>query len=186
MNILLYNGHQIQVDSESGYWNATQMCQANGKKLSHWRKLKTTEEYIQELAADAGIPASELLSIRKGGNSQEQGTWIHRLLVWHLAQWISAKFYLRCNKHIDELYTTGSTMLETERQRREHIHQEISEWCGKGWEAFEEFSVKCGNDDPYEYRKQAMRLLNHQEFTMRRRDYLERHGSEAYLEEFNH
>jgi hypothetical protein len=44
------------------YVNATQLCQAGGKKFNDWFRLDTTKELINELSPDAGIPASGLVS----------------------------------------------------------------------------------------------------------------------------
>ena len=45
-------------------------------------------------AADAGFPASlpEVIEVRKGGDPQLQGTWIHPRLAVDLARWISPAF----------------------------------------------------------------------------------------------
>ena len=72
------------------YVNATQLCQAGGKKFSHWFLLDTTKELMNELSADAGIPASALAETKRGGNEKnKQGSWIHPDLSIQLAQWIS-------------------------------------------------------------------------------------------------
>ena len=58
--------------------NATQLCQAGGKKFSHWFSLDSTKELINELSAEAGIPVSGLVETNRGGNNKsEQGSWIH-------------------------------------------------------------------------------------------------------------
>ena len=44
------------------YVNATQLCQAGGKKFNDWIRLDTTKELIDELSPEAGIPASGLNS----------------------------------------------------------------------------------------------------------------------------
>ena len=83
------------------YVNATQLCQAGGKKFSHWFSLDTTKELIKELSADAGITASGLVETNKGGNNKsEQGSWIHPDLSISLAQWISPKFAIQVSKWV--------------------------------------------------------------------------------------
>jgi hypothetical protein len=54
---LTLNNIVIISRSEDNYINATQLCQAGGKKFSHWYSLDTTKELINEAASDAGIPA---------------------------------------------------------------------------------------------------------------------------------
>jgi hypothetical protein len=88
-----------------GYVNATAMCNACGKKLSHYLENKTTKEFLAALEADAGIPASALLIIQKGGNPMEQGTWVHPDVAINLGQWCSPKFAVAVSKWVREWIT---------------------------------------------------------------------------------
>ncbi len=95
------------------YVNATQLCQAGGKKFSHWFSLETTKELINELSADAGIPASGLVETKRGGNNKsKQGSWIHPDLSIQLAQWISPKFAIQVSKWIRTLFSDGSLQID--------------------------------------------------------------------------
>lgn len=107
-----YEGKLIQVTSE-GMYNLTQMCQANGKQVSDFLKLKSTKAYIQETAADAQIPLAEVLIVKSGGCQHwEQGTWGHKLVAIKLARWINVKFELWCDKNIFTLMSTGKVELQ--------------------------------------------------------------------------
>ena len=101
---------------EDNYINATQLCQADGKRFNHWYSLDTTKQLINEAATEAGIPASgavSLIEINKGGfEKNNQITWIHPDLAIQLAQWISPKFALQVSKWIRTLFTTGSISLD--------------------------------------------------------------------------
>jgi hypothetical protein len=106
---LILNGVVIVSRSEDYYINATQLCQAGGKKFSHWISLDNTKELIKVLESDAGIPASQLIDIKKGkSNNFNQGSWIHPDLAGQLAQWISPNFALQVSKWIRSLFTNGS------------------------------------------------------------------------------
>jgi hypothetical protein len=95
------------------YVNATQLCQAGEKKFSHWFSLETTKELINELSADAGIPASGLIETKRGGNDKStQGSWIHPDLSIQLAQWISPKFSIQVSKWIRKLFSDGSIEID--------------------------------------------------------------------------
>jgi hypothetical protein len=95
------------------YVNATQLCQAGGKKFSHWFSLDTTKELINELSADAGIPASALAETKRGGNDKsKQGSWIHPDLSIQLAQWISPKFAIQVSKWVRTLFNQGSIEID--------------------------------------------------------------------------
>jgi hypothetical protein len=45
------------------------------------------EKYIQ-------IDITKLVEIKMGGNSKNQGTWVHPIVAIHLANWISADFFI--------------------------------------------------------------------------------------------
>lgn len=90
----------IEQRAVDGYINATAMCQAAAKKWSHYYGNDSTTALIQELSADAGIPASEIVQIIKGGEPNLQGTWIHPQLALNLAQWLSPKFALQVSKWV--------------------------------------------------------------------------------------
>jgi len=95
------------------YVNATQLCQAGGKKFGHWFSLETTKELINELSADAGIPTSGLTETKRGGNDKsKQGSWIHPDLSIQLAQWISPKFAIQVSKWVRTLFNQGSIEID--------------------------------------------------------------------------
>jgi hypothetical protein len=112
-NIILhpYKEYSIPQRKEDGYVNVTVMCQIHGKQFKNWHGCKNSKAYLKELSAVAGIPASELLVITKGG-SHSQGTWAHKLVAMEIAKWISPTFAVWCNQHLLELMETGSTKLE--------------------------------------------------------------------------
>jgi hypothetical protein len=104
------------------YVNATQLCQAGGKKFSHWFSLETTKELMNELSADAGIPASGLVESKRGGNDKsKQGSWIHPDLSIQLAQWISPKFAIQVSKWIRTLFSDGSIEIDLSLMREKEV-----------------------------------------------------------------
>lgn len=91
--------HQRLMD---GYINATALCKACDKKISHYFELKQTKDFINEVSTDAGIPASAIIQIVKGGTPEYQGTWVHPLVAINLAQWASPKFAVQVSKWVFE------------------------------------------------------------------------------------
>ena len=55
------NNVVISQNALDGYINATSMCDAAGKKLSHYLENASTKAFIGELSSDTGIPASQLI-----------------------------------------------------------------------------------------------------------------------------
>lgn len=97
--------HQVQnsiVDQRAsdGYINATAMCKAADRKISHYFENDSYIGFIKALSADAGIPASELVQSIKGGNPSLQGTWVHPQVAIHLAQWLSPQFAVQVSKWV--------------------------------------------------------------------------------------
>jgi hypothetical protein len=106
--ILTYKDKEIQQRDTDGYVNLTQMAQANGVKINNWLQTDNAKEYIKALESDTALSASELLIIKKGGISSQQGTWSHPLVAIAFAQWISPQFHIWCNKCIKIIFETGS------------------------------------------------------------------------------
>lgn len=74
----------VQQRALDGYINATAMCTAAGKLFADYYRLKTTRAFLAELDADMGIPISVLVQRVKGGQADQQGSWVHPLvrLIW--------------------------------------------------------------------------------------------------------
>jgi hypothetical protein len=100
-----YNGQLIQ-RRDDGFVNLTQMCQANGKRIDHWKDLKATKAYIRALQDN--YPGSRVVYSEEGLGG---GTWGHPSLAINLARWINANFAVWCDAHIFNLMATGQTSL---------------------------------------------------------------------------
>jgi hypothetical protein len=85
---------------KDGYINATAMCKAANKQWNDYWRLKSTQEFAEELSAETVIPVSGLFQSLKGGVPELQGTWIHPQAAIHLAQWLSPKFAVRVSKWV--------------------------------------------------------------------------------------
>ncbi len=55
------NGLTVGQRESDGYVNATKLCQAAGKLLADYLRLKSTKEYLKALSVDMGIPISKLV-----------------------------------------------------------------------------------------------------------------------------
>lgn len=84
--------------------NATEMAKPFGKNAGHWLRNKSTEEFINELAALRNRKGSDLVQIENG-----IGCWMHEDVALEFARWLSPSFAIWCNDHIKELLTTGVT-----------------------------------------------------------------------------
>ena len=87
------------------------MCKAAKKKWNDYFRLDSTQSYLQALNSIAGIPAIELVKANAGNTG---GTWIHRLVAVHLAQWISPSFAVQVSLWVNELMITGKVEIGNE------------------------------------------------------------------------
>jgi len=90
-----YNGVWVPQRGD-GLVNLTAMASAGGKLVADYLRLKGTKAYIEELSRVMGIPITELLVIKQGGD--DQGTWGHVEIAVDLAQWVSVPFRIWANK----------------------------------------------------------------------------------------
>lgn len=118
------NDSVIEQRADDGYINATALCQAAGKKWSHYWGNTTTQDFIKELEGDAGIPASLLAQSIRGGSGQ-QGTWVHPQVAIHLGQWLSAKFAVQVTKWVHDWMSGKGTSKKSPSDLPYHIHRHM-------------------------------------------------------------
>jgi hypothetical protein len=97
----------VILQREDGYWNATAMCQADGKRWPNYCQNQSTGEFIDALSTSAGIPTDLLVQTVITGPNELRGTWVHRRVALDLARWCSPTFAVRVNYWVDQLLTTG-------------------------------------------------------------------------------
>ena len=90
-----------------GYFNATAACKAAGKQFNDYVRLATTKAFVDELSRDTGIPVSELIQSVKGGNPEQQGSWIHPDVAVHMGQWLSPRFAVLVTRWVREWMARG-------------------------------------------------------------------------------
>ena len=77
---------------EDGYFNMTKAAKQFGKDQREFFKLKSTDEYINELEQVLrGIP---LISSTRG---RYGGTWAHPKLAVFFARWLDVRFAVACD-----------------------------------------------------------------------------------------
>ena len=114
INIAEYNlGNNLVVPIRSdGMLNATALCKAGNKLIGHYLENRNTKEFLTILESNIGIPILDLIKADIGGN--HSGTWVHRKIGYHLAQWISPEFSVKVSTILDELFINGKIELGKE------------------------------------------------------------------------
>ena len=104
-----YLGSAIEFKMINGevYANATQMCKPFGKLFADWKRLKQTEDMIEEVSEAMGIPIGDLTLVENGKSS-----FIHEELILELASWLNVKFRRWCQVQIISLIREGSVSLK--------------------------------------------------------------------------
>jgi hypothetical protein len=79
---------QQRVDQRAsdGYIDATALCKVANKRWESYHRLKSTKDYIDEIARETEIPVAQLIEAKKGKTG---GTWVHPKVAVHLARWLS-------------------------------------------------------------------------------------------------
>ena len=113
--ILELKGINIIARKEDGYINATQLCQAGNKQWNDYFRTKNTKAYLEALKRSTGINAGLLIKTVSGGINEKRGTWIHRKVAIHMAQWISPEFSLQVTNWLEELLLYGNVNLGQEK-----------------------------------------------------------------------
>lgn len=103
------DGITVYQRASDGYFNATAMCQAAGKRLNDYTRLAHTVEFLEVLSSATGNPVADLVISNMGGMPDVKGTWVHPDVAIHLAQWCSAKFAVQVSRWVREWFTTGLT-----------------------------------------------------------------------------
>ena len=118
---LYFDGHEIRQRQTDGYINATNMCTAFNKEFFNYKQNKTTKEYLSALESDLGIPRSKLIEIKKGGISQNQGTWVHPQVATHLATWLSPKLAVQVSKWVLRYLSGDITLVQDIVKQHEQV-----------------------------------------------------------------
>lgn len=110
-----FNHSPIKQRRVDGYFDATAMCKAAGRRWSDYHRRETTRSFINEILPVVQICTTaqnqEIIKTIQGGHPHEQGTWIHPYLAINLAQWCSPQFAVQVTKWVFTLLTTGSVHL---------------------------------------------------------------------------
>jgi len=96
----------IQQRAEDGYINATQLCNAAGKRWYNFHRLETTGKFLRALEAKTQIRVLDLVQeVRAGTPDGVPSTWVHPKVALHLAQWLSADFAVQVTEWVHDWMT---------------------------------------------------------------------------------
>ena len=144
-----YGNFSVVIDRDNGYINATKLCSDGGKQFKHWSDTKMCKELVNtlkqhvfsesiedEYARDSWAmaqynPVGEVVKQVLTAKQTEEdkmiaGTYIHPLLIPHVACWVSPAFALKAssliNNYICEEY---KYKLQVAQQLQEDLRMEM-------------------------------------------------------------
>lgn len=116
-----FAGIDIRMRKADGFLSATDMIRTRTNlKLNNYLRNDKTKEYLKELSNETGYPILQLVEIKKGGISNQQGTWIHPYVATNLAQWISPLSSARVSKWVIEWSSIS-------KENEQEFHKALSE-----------------------------------------------------------
>ena len=191
--LLLEDGTEFTIPlREDGYIYATGLCNAAGKKIYHWNRLKETQnlkniidkKINESTDIHIRISVKTSLEVYKGGNDKySQGTWIHPDLGLNLAQWCSPNFSAQVSKWLKELIFTGSVELGKEKTDEEIStkYQQIIKDLQDKLEQTENL-VKAYDENNKELSKKFRKIhINHQAYLRHKELYKLKTGPCVYV-----
>ena len=116
-------GVVVAQEEDNGYINITLLAKAYQKQTgkrrepSEWLSNKRTKESINHLNSVTGIPVTELIQVRQGGNPEHQGTFVHPKLALRFGIWLSDEFGYIVEEWFEE-WATGKTKLQQPAEQR--------------------------------------------------------------------
>lgn len=115
-----YNKVEIHARARDQFVNATAMCQATGRRWAKYWENQQTQEFIAALARQLSCPNSDLIQSSAVRGDLGGGTWVHRRVAIHLAQWCSPDFAAWVTGQIEAIWTGQQVA------HREHAEHAIS------------------------------------------------------------
>ena len=104
---------RLVIDKRTGFFNATKMCQAGGKRFDNWLQNKRTRDLIkcveEEMDRSWNSRSGPSTYEVNGGNKDQDGsmisgTYVCKDLILDIASWISPAFYLRCSRIVNDFF----------------------------------------------------------------------------------
>lgn len=118
---LTINNIPITVDNK-GYINLTELCHSGDRLYKNWKRLESTDEFLNALSESQKIPIDKLI-YQKGGNNQERATYGHPQVAIDIAYWISPEFRTKVTKWVFELGLYGKVELGNEKTNSELLEK---------------------------------------------------------------
>lgn len=106
-----YGQFKVIIMKKNGYINATDLCKQAmkitrlQKPFGAWSRTDNASNLKEAASEESGLHIDDLLyTITGGKNTDIRGTYVHRLLICHIASWASSKFAMKVSYIVDEFF----------------------------------------------------------------------------------
>jgi hypothetical protein len=107
------NGISVTARKKDAYINATQLCKVCRKSFIDYKKLKSTDNCLQEVSKKYSCTINTLIRTTTGSNN-DRITWINPYIAVDLAYWFGPKIFNDINMWIMEIIHSADV---TKRER---------------------------------------------------------------------
>ena len=103
----------IEVKDGNICFNLTEMAKPFGVLPKDWLKTSESKRYIERLSERTKILTADLVTVRKGGQPHEQGTWAndYRIAI-RFTQWLDDELSIRVDELVWKLLTGQAAVAE--------------------------------------------------------------------------
>ena len=100
-----YGDFDVIMDITNGYINASKLCIDGGKHMKAWLRNDNNKELIksfEEIIKGSAQICADLMIVINTGINELRGTYVHLLLIPHIASWVSPLFAYKVSKIVNE------------------------------------------------------------------------------------
>ena len=103
-----YGDFKVIIMKKNRYINATKLCGEHNKQYYHWSESEQNKLLLIEVENEIissphfqGDEKKATFIIKGGKNTHTRGTYVHELLIPHIASWISPSFAIKVSKIVN-------------------------------------------------------------------------------------
>ena len=115
---------RLVIDKNTGFFNATKMCQAGGKQLTNWLRLTSSKEmleYFKRRPSHVKGVSGPTYEVHAGNidpiRAQTSGTYVSKDLILAIAMWISIPFYQKCSEIVNNVFIRENASMDPDERQ---------------------------------------------------------------------
>ena len=126
-----FSGHQIRVDSKTGYLCVSDICKAADSEWSRYSKLEGSKSFIKELSSALRIGRALLIKTNISGAYEIRGTWAHSRIALHMCFTKFPKFAMFVMDIVERFASGDLTLAEEVISRHDSINDTNTQFTSR-------------------------------------------------------